>query len=202
MDTDPSDSPYAMNDAAQPPPPRARARQQAADEHEAAEHGAAADNKREERPGQPLRAAGAASPALRQRSYEQIDRANDLLAASLARLNRGQARRHRSDDAYQSEQDATGRESKASGTRRAMQAPPLLEIMQGRANRLREQAAAAAQALARAEDTLAHEHERRHRAQQAADHRDHAAQARTAASALHAIGKPPRDVTGTAPHPG
>ncbi|GGV27077.1 hypothetical protein GCM10010277_08430 [Streptomyces longisporoflavus] len=173
MDTDPSDSPYAINDAAQT-----------------------------ERPEQPLRAAGAATPALRQRSYEQIDRANDLLAASLARLNRGQARRHRSDGAHQREQDATSREPEASGTWRAMQAPPLLDIMQGRANRLREQAAAAAHALARAEDTLAHEHERRHRAQQAADHREHAVQARTAAGALHAIGKPPRDVTGTAPLPG
>ncbi|MFE6165324.1 hypothetical protein ACFQ7F_41185 [Streptomyces sp. NPDC056486] len=143
------------------------------------------------------RAAGDSATRIQQRSYEQIDRVQGLLTASQERLGRNTAGLRRSDATRQREQEAIDREACASRTRMDAQGPAPLKALETQADRLREQAAAAAEALATVEDTLAHEHERHHRVQQAATHRHHAAQARIAASALRALTEPPEGDDGT-----
>ncbi|MGW6275757.1 hypothetical protein, partial [Streptomyces sp. NPDC055060] len=66
-------------------------------------------------------------------------------------------------------------------------------------SRLREQASAAVEALASAEDTLAHQYAAHQQPQQAAGHRRHAAQARTAVGVLRAITRSSEADDGTTP---
>ncbi|MFC8124854.1 hypothetical protein [Streptomyces sp. NPDC057302] len=138
-----------------------------------------------------LRAAGEVTPSRQQRSFERIDQAQSLLRASHERLDRSLAALRRSDATELREQRAIDQETELSTTQMAAQGPEALKALKTRASRLREQASAAAEALATAEDALAHEHEKHHRPQQAAEHRHHAAQARTAFSVLRAITEPP-----------
>ncbi|MFE6893907.1 hypothetical protein [Streptomyces sp. NPDC057694] len=137
------------------------------------------------------RSAGDPAPSVRERSYEQIVRSQGLLAASQERLERSQAALRRSDEMDLREQDAVNREVGASLTQMATQGPLPLQVLHIRADRLREQAAAAAEALAEAEDGLADEHEQRHSAWQAVEHRQRAEQARTAADTLRDGTTPP-----------
>ncbi|NEC86251.1 hypothetical protein [Streptomyces sp. SID12501] len=153
------------------------------------------------------RAAGAPAPSVRRRSYERIDRTQERLTAGQERLDRSAAALRRTDATDLREQEAIDRETDVSTTRMAARGPVPLDVLQATADRLREQAAAAAEALAEAEDALVDEHEQHHRAQQATEHRHQAAQARTAADTLRAINvtititEPPEGEDGTPSEP-
>ncbi|MFE7168968.1 hypothetical protein [Streptomyces sp. NPDC057616] len=147
------------------------------------------------------RAAGDPAPGVRERSYEQIHRSQRLMAASRERLERSEAALRRLDARDQREQDAIDRETATAMRQMPAAGPVSLADLQTRADRLREQATAAAEALAQAEDALVHAHRKGHRDQQAAEHRRRAAQARTAAGTLRAITQSPEE-GGTAEFPG
>ncbi|NEA66504.1 hypothetical protein [Streptomyces sp. SID12488] len=153
------------------------------------------------------RAAGAPAPSVRRRSYERIDRTQERLTAGQERLDRSAAALRRTDATDRREQEIIDRETDVSTTRMAARDPVPLSVLQTAADRLREQAAAAAEALAEAEDALVDEYEGHHRAQQATEHRHHAAQARTAADTLRNINvtitvtEPPEGEDGTPSEP-
>ncbi|MGY1500110.1 hypothetical protein ACW4TU_26615 [Streptomyces sp. QTS52] len=149
------------------------------------------------------RAAGAPAPSVRRRSYEQVDRTQGRLTAGQERLDRSAAALRRTDATDLREQETIDRETDVSTTRMAARDPVPLSVLQATADRLREQVAAAAEALAEAEDALVDEHEQHHRAQQATEHRHHAAQARTAADTLRTINvtEPPEGEDGAPSRP-
>lgn len=142
---------------------------------------------REQRLDQRLRAAGQPAPTRTQRSYEEIERTEELLRASQARLDRRRAALRREQGADTREQDAVDREVAASAAphthhQRSVQA---LEAV---ADRLRSKTLAALQKLAALEDNLTRQLAQQGEAGRAAEHRDRAAQIRTAAEMLDTTG--------------
>ncbi|MGW6062278.1 hypothetical protein [Streptomyces sp. NPDC055189] len=163
----------------------ADARERAADRRETAADGwqsqlAGQEKRLDER----SRIAGESTPTLQQRAYEEIDRAQNLLAASQARLTRTRAAVDRSASASRREQEAIDRETALSAARAGAQGPLSPLSLEARTFRLRKQAAAALEELAEAEDALAGAYQQQHRGPQAAQHRNYAEQARAAARAL------------------
>ncbi len=139
------------------------------------------------------RAAGESTPSVRDRSYEQIVRCQGLLSASQERLERSEAALRRANETDLREQDVVNREIRVALAQMAMRGPTSLQALQTRADRLREQATAAVEALAEAEDAVAREHERRDHAQQTTEHRQRADRARTAADTLRTAPPPHED---------
>ncbi|MGW5736363.1 MULTISPECIES: hypothetical protein [Streptomyces] len=146
-----------------------------------------------------LRAAGNAVTGKHQGSHEKIEQAQALLEASHQRLARSLAALRRFGDTEVREQRADDREAGLSGVRRPVQDGEQLKAQEAWVSRLREQASAAVEALASAEDTLAHQYAAHQQPQQAAGHRRHAAQARTAVGVLRAITRSSEADDGTTP---
>ncbi|MEV1026885.1 hypothetical protein [Streptomyces sp. NPDC050264] len=136
-----------------------------------------------------LRATGDSAPGLKQRSYEEIERAEELLRSSQARLDRHKASLHRSDEADLRGQDAVDRESTASAAPHAEHKLLFVRVLEAKADRLRSKVVGALDELAAIEDSLVREHEGQVRTVQAAAHRRHAGQARAAADTLRGAGE-------------
>ncbi|MEU6767726.1 hypothetical protein ABZ916_35125 [Streptomyces sp. NPDC046853] len=156
-------------------------RERAADEREAFADGWQTQLAgREKRLDERSRASGEPTVSLQQRAYEEIDRAQSLLAASQDRLTRTRAAVDRSASANRREQGTIDRETAISAARAEAQGPSV-RALEAETSRLRDHAAAALEKLAEAEDALADTHAQHNRAEQAAQHRTYAEQARTAA---------------------